>query len=83
MRAGTPAVSLSRRFSSGAFWRMEVGVQRDNVDLRFHDRVALEEIELYAEVLSAVAAADRPLTRAEIDEVLGLRTHASPDPCAN
>ena len=52
---------------------------RDDVDLRFHDQVALEEIELYAEVLSAVAASDRPLTRAEIDEVLGVRQHASAD----
>lgn len=45
---------------------------RDYVDLRVHDRVALDEIELYAEVLSAVAASDRPLTDDEIDEVLGL-----------
>ena len=51
---------------------MEVVWLHDNIDLRFHDRVALDEIELYAEVLSAVAAADRPLTSAEIDEVLGL-----------
>ena len=51
----------------------------DNVDLRFHDRVALEEIELYAEVLSAVAVADRSLTIEEIDEVLGLRKCASAD----
>lgn len=56
-----------------------VGVLRDDVDLRFHDRVALEEIELYAEVLSAVAAADGPLTRAELDEVLGLRQQSCPD----
>ena len=48
----------------------------DDVDLRFHDRVALEEIELYAEVLSAVAAADRSLTIDEIDEVLGLHNRA-------
>jgi hypothetical protein len=48
-------------------------VLRDDVDLRFHDRVALDEIELYAEVLSAVAVADRQLTREEIDEVLGVR----------
>jgi hypothetical protein len=46
---------------------------RNDVDLRVHDLVALEEIELYAEVLSAVAAADRPLTTDEIDAVLGLR----------
>ena len=52
------------------------GRVRDDVDLRFHDRVALEEIELYAEVLSAVAIADRPLTTEEIDEVLGLRQRA-------
>jgi len=55
---------------------------RDDVDLRFHDVVALEEIELYAEVLSAVAAADRPLTTEEIDEVLGLRERSGADASA-
>jgi hypothetical protein len=49
---------------------------REDVDLRFHDVVALEEIELYAEVLSAVAIADGPLTTEQIDEVLGLRERA-------
>jgi hypothetical protein len=44
----------------------------DYVDLRVHDRVALEEIDLYADVLGAVAASDRPLTARELDEVLGL-----------
>ena len=58
---------------------------RDYVDLRVHDRVALDEIELYAEVLSAVAASDRPLTDDELDEVLGLlpiagRLPVRPDP---
>ncbi len=48
----------------------------EGVDLRFHDVVALEEIELYAEVLSAVAVADGPLTIEQIDEVLGLRGRA-------
>jgi hypothetical protein len=43
------------------------------VDLRVHDRVALDEIELYSEVLSAVAASDRPLTGEELDRVLGVR----------
>jgi hypothetical protein len=55
----------------------EVVALHDDVDLRFHDRVALEEIELYSEVLSAVAASDRALTPAEIDEVLGVRRSAS------
>jgi len=45
----------------------------DYIDLRVPDLVALAEIDLYAEVLSAVAAADRPLTLAELDDVLGVR----------
>ncbi|MDA8323063.1 MAG: hypothetical protein M0030_25095 [Actinomycetota bacterium] len=47
---------------------------RTDIDLRIHDAVALDEIDLYAEVLSAVATADRRLTDAEIDAVLGLTT---------
>jgi hypothetical protein len=46
------------------------------VDLRVHDRIALDEIELYGEVLSAVAGADRPLTAEQLDEVLGVRPAA-------
>lgn len=52
---------------------MEVGALREHLDLRVHDRVALDEIDLYAEVLSAVAASDRPLTAEELDRVLGVR----------
>ena len=48
----------------------------EQVDLRVHDRVALDEIELYSEVLSAVAASDKPLTYEELDRVLGLRPTA-------
>jgi hypothetical protein len=51
----------------------EVSTIPRQLDLRVHDRVAMDEIELYAEVLSAVAAADRPLTVAELDEALGIR----------
>jgi hypothetical protein len=51
----------------------EVSTIPRQLDLRVHDRVALDEIELYAEVLSAVATADRPLTAAELDEALGIR----------
>jgi hypothetical protein len=53
----------------------EVSTIPRQLDLRVPDRVALDEIELYAEVLTAVAAADRPLTAAELDEALGI--HAS------
>jgi hypothetical protein len=46
---------------------------REDLDDRVHDVVALDEISLYGDVLSAVAAADRPLTAAELDAVLGLK----------
>jgi hypothetical protein len=32
----------------------------------------MDEIELYAEVLTAVAASDGPLSRTELDAVLGV-----------
>ena len=48
----------------------------ERFDLRVHDSVALDEIELYAEVLSAVAASDHPLSLEELDEALGLRSVA-------
>ena len=51
----------------------EVGAMGEYLDLRVHDMVALDEIALYAEVLSAVAASDRPLTLAELDDALGVR----------
>ncbi|GAA4896928.1 hypothetical protein [Streptomonospora salina] len=41
--------------------------------VRLHDHVAMAEIELYAELLIAVAGADRRLTYDEIDTVLGVR----------
>jgi hypothetical protein len=50
----------------------EVNTVPEHVDLRVHDRVALDEIELYAEVLSAVAESDGPLSREELDRVLGV-----------
>jgi len=50
----------------------------DYFDLRVHDLVALNEIALYAEVLSAVAISDRPLTMAELDDVLGVQPTAAP-----
>ena len=52
----------------------EVNTIPRQLDLRVHDRDALDEIELYAEVLTAVAAADRPLTAAELDEALGIHS---------
>jgi hypothetical protein len=62
---------------------MEVGALREHLDLRVHDHVALDEIELYAEVLSAVAATDRPLTAEELDRVLGVRPSARASAATN
>ncbi|CAM3913616.1 hypothetical protein GCM10009799_22780 [Nocardiopsis rhodophaea] len=47
-----------------------------DIDMRLHDHVALAEIELYAEVLSAVATAEAPLSLDEIDRVLGVHPAA-------
>ena len=55
----------------------EVSTIPRQLDLRVHDLVALDEIELYAEVLSAVAATDRPLTVDELDHVLGVGSAAA------
>ena len=40
------------------------------IDLRVHDDVALEEIELYTDVLGALAE-DEPVARRRIEELLG------------
>ena len=50
----------------------EVSTISRQLDLRVHDDVALDEIELYAEVLSAVAASEGPLSRTQLDAVLGV-----------
>jgi hypothetical protein len=41
-------------------------------DARLQDPQALAEIELYGELVIAASASDEPLTRDEIDHVLGL-----------
>ena len=64
-------VALRHRRQASA--STEVSTVPEFVDLRVHDLVALEEIELNAEVLGAVAASEAPLSREELDEVLGVR----------
>ncbi|WP_046470466.1 hypothetical protein [Allosalinactinospora lopnorensis] len=51
-----------------------------SIDPRLHDHVALAEIELYTELLTAVATAECSLTLDEIDRVLGVRPVREPDP---
>ncbi|GAB3478480.1 hypothetical protein [Nocardiopsis coralliicola] len=43
-----------------------------HADARLHDHAAMAEIELYADVLIAVAGADSALSTAELDRVLGV-----------
>ena len=67
---------MSRRSlkgNAGSAQSTEVSTIPRQVDLRVHDDVALDEIELYAEVLTAVAASDGPLSPTELDAVLGVR----------
>ena len=56
--------------------RKDDAVGHDDLDSRVHDRVALDEIALYAEVLAAVNYTDDRLTLEELDNALGLRTSA-------
>jgi hypothetical protein len=66
-----PGRSLGPKLSE-SLSAVEVSTMPRQLDYRVHDLVALDEIDLYTDVLSAVAAADRPLTDAELDAVLGI-----------
>lgn len=41
-----------------------------------HDRVALDEIELYAELIIAAERSEEPLSQEAIDRILGLTVRA-------
>jgi hypothetical protein len=62
----------SARSTAGEADREGVAIPMQ-VDLRVHDDVALDEIELYGDVLAAVAESDGPLPQNELDAALGLR----------
>nr|MBO2473142.1 hypothetical protein [Actinomycetales bacterium] len=73
---------VAARYSDVTSWlgvgcrRKDGAVGHDDLDSRVHDRVALDEIALYAEVLAAVNVAGDRLTLEELDNALGLRTSA-------
>ena len=46
-------------------------------DLRVHDRVAMDEIELYGELIILASGSDGPLSQDEIDAVLGVPPEAA------
>jgi len=45
---------------------------RAELDFRLQDPAALEEIELYSELIIVAGASDCPLTQDQIDRVLGV-----------
>lgn len=45
---------------------------RAALDLRLQDPAALEEIELYSELMIVAGSSQQRLTRAQIDQVLGV-----------
>ncbi len=47
-------------------------------DGRLQDPQALDEIELYGDLVIAASASDDPLSPDQIDQVLGLREQGSP-----
>ncbi len=49
-------------------------------DVRVHDPLALAEIELYGELVIAATGSDGPLTREQIDEILGVGPAPGPAP---
>ncbi|GAA4214778.1 hypothetical protein GCM10023074_68170 [Microbispora amethystogenes] len=73
-RGGLPGRNLVMGVGCG---RKDDAVGHDDLDSRVHDRVALDEIALYAEVLEAVNITENRLTLEELDNALGLRTSAS------
>jgi hypothetical protein len=41
-------------------------------DIRVHDQLVLQEIQLYGEVVIAATTHDGPLTSAQLDAILGV-----------
>jgi len=52
--------------------RSNGGDARAELDLRLEDPAALEEIELYSELIILAGESDCPLTREQIDRALGV-----------
>ena len=67
-----PSLGMPVRTSRDSEDREEVGGVPSGPDVRVHDRVALDEIELYGELVIAASSSDEPLSEDQIDLVLGL-----------
>ncbi|HEX7105174.1 MAG TPA: hypothetical protein VF218_04350 [Acidothermaceae bacterium] len=53
-------------------WRSAEDDARAELDVRLQDPAALEEIELYSELIIVAGESDHPLTRDQIDRALGV-----------
>jgi hypothetical protein len=49
----------------------------ENPGARIHDAEALDEIELYGNLMIAASESDGPLSQEQIDEILGIKPAAS------
>jgi hypothetical protein len=49
-------------------------------DARVNDPLALDEIELYGDLVIAASSSQQRLTQAEIDQVLGIEPDSSSQP---
>jgi hypothetical protein len=60
-------------------WRAKGGgVVIENPDHRVHDAVALDEIELYGNLMIAASESDGPLSQDQIDDILGVKSACVP-----
>lgn len=70
-------VALRGRYSTGEATvgdePVSVPVQRTKLDAGFHEAAALDEIELFSELLIVAGERSQPLTPHELDSLLGIR----------
>jgi hypothetical protein len=52
---------------------VDIPVQRPKLDARFHEAAALDEIELFSELLIVAGGRSQPLSAHELDSLLGVR----------
>ena len=75
-KPGIPRLVAARRSGAGRTERTQSRRLRASwcrvVTARLQDPQVLDEIELYGELVIAASASDQPLSRDEIDQVLGL-----------
>lgn len=82
MRTDTTTSMASSKAASGATGQRTTRAARPaapSTGPRYravHDRVALDEIELYAELIIAAERSEEPLSQQDIDRILGLTIRA-------